>query len=145
MRLWRAGVLTGQAPAAGGQGLPITLVLVAATGALVLAAAAAVFLAGYQVARLNTAELARERSEVAIRLVVERTRGHLEPVRAQLEYLAGLIARERPDLAKSGTARPAARGIARGRAAGVGRRLRLAEAASGAGLPEPRGDTCRSG
>lgn len=72
----------------------IAVVLVAATAVLLASAVGLVLFAGYQVARLNTAELVRGRSEFLIGSIVERTRGHLDPVQAQLEFLADLITRE---------------------------------------------------
>jgi class 3 adenylate cyclase len=82
------------------RGAPIALVLAAATALLLFAAVGLVLFAGYRAAELNTAELVRQRSEAMVRSVVEHIRGHLDPVRAQLEYLAGILARERLDLAR---------------------------------------------
>jgi adenylate cyclase len=78
--------------------MPIALVLTAATALLLLAAVGLVLFAGYRAARLNTAELVRQRSEALVLSVVEHIRGHLDPVRAQLEYLAEIVAREQLDL-----------------------------------------------
>ena len=80
------------------QGTPIALALTAATALLLLAAVSLVLFAGYHAARLNTAELVRQRFEALVLSVVEHIRGHLDPVRAQLEYLAELVAREQLDL-----------------------------------------------
>jgi class 3 adenylate cyclase len=82
------------------RGAPIALALAAATALLLFAAVGLVLFAGYRAARLNTAELVRQRSEALVGSVVERIRDHLDPVRDQLEYLAGILARERLDLAR---------------------------------------------
>jgi class 3 adenylate cyclase len=82
------------------RGAPIALALGAATALLLFATVGLVLFAGYQAAKLNTAELVRERSEALVRSVVEHIRGHLDPVRAQLEYLAEIVARERLDLTR---------------------------------------------
>ena len=80
--------------------VPIALALVVATTVLLSVTVGFVLFAGYRTARLNTGELVRERSEYLIRSVVERTRAHLDPVRAQLEFLADLIERERLGIAQ---------------------------------------------
>ena len=86
---------------AGAQGAPIALVLAVAVALLLLTTVGLVLFAGYRTAKLNTAELVRQRSEAVVRSVVEHVRGHLDPVQAQLEYLAQIVARERLDLAHS--------------------------------------------
>ncbi|HEX2526445.1 MAG TPA: adenylate/guanylate cyclase domain-containing protein [Geminicoccus sp.] len=73
--------------------MPIAVALVVATAVLLSIAVGSVLVAGYRAARLNTAELVKERSEFLIRSVVERTRSHLEPVESQLAFLADLIIR----------------------------------------------------
>ena len=80
------------------RGLPITGVLVASVGALVFVAVALVFATGYQVARKNTEDLIREKTGLVIELVTESTRNHFDPVRAQLEFLAELVAEGEVDL-----------------------------------------------
>lgn len=60
---------------------------------LLLVAVALVFVAGYQVARVNTVELIRDKAQFAIDVIEQRVRAHLEPVRAQLDYLATLLER----------------------------------------------------
>ncbi len=74
------------------QGVPILVALMSAFGLLVLMAVVLVFIAGYEVARRNTTELIREKSDLLIESVIAQTRSHLEPARAQLEYLADLVA-----------------------------------------------------
>ena len=74
------------------QGVPIVVALVGAFGMLMLIAVALVFVAGYDVARRNTTELVREKSDLLIESVIAHNRYHLEPARAQLEYLADLVA-----------------------------------------------------
>ena len=96
----RRGLAVGAAASvpAKAQGTPIALALAAATALLLLAAVSLVLFAGYHAARLNTAELVRQRSEALVLSVIEHIRGHLDPVRAQLEYLAEIVAHERLDL-----------------------------------------------
>ena len=95
-RLAIEGAAPGSAEA---PGVPIALVLAVATALLLLTTVGPVLFAGYRTAKLNTAELVRQRSEAIVRSVVEHVRGHLDPVRAQLEYLTQIVARERLDLA----------------------------------------------
>ncbi|MDX6749304.1 adenylate/guanylate cyclase domain-containing protein [Geminicoccaceae bacterium 1502E] len=83
------------------RGAPIALALGAATALLLAVAVGLVLVTGYHAARLNTAELVRERSEFLVRSVVEHIRGLLDPIEAQLTYLAGIVARERLDLARA--------------------------------------------
>ena len=78
--------------------LPIVVALMAGFGLLVAVAVALVFTSGYQVARLNTTELTRDKSELLIDSILRRIQGHLDPARAQLEYLAGLIGARGLDL-----------------------------------------------
>jgi class 3 adenylate cyclase len=75
-------------------------VLAVATTLLLSVTVGLVLFTGYRAAKLNTAELVRQRSEAIVHSVVEHVRGHLDPVRAQLEYLADIVARERLDLAR---------------------------------------------
>jgi adenylate cyclase len=96
MRLTIEEVALGSAEA---RGMPIALVLTVATALLLLTSVGLVLFAGYRTAKLNTAELVRQRSETIVRSVAEHVRGHLDPVRAQLEYLTEIVARERLDLA----------------------------------------------
>ncbi|HET6522716.1 MAG TPA: adenylate/guanylate cyclase domain-containing protein [Geminicoccaceae bacterium] len=72
--------------------------LAAAMTLLLTIAVGLTLAAGYRVASLNTAELVGEHAEQVIRTIEERTRGHLDPVRAQLDHLAALIRREDLDL-----------------------------------------------
>ncbi|MDA0229160.1 MAG: adenylate/guanylate cyclase domain-containing protein [Proteobacteria bacterium] len=74
------------------QGVPILVALVSTFGLLMLIAVVLVFIAGYEVARRNTTELIREKSDMLIASVIAQNRSHLEPARAQLEYLADLVA-----------------------------------------------------
>ena len=56
------------------------------------------FLTGYEIARRNTAELVRDKGSLVVDLVINRTRSHLEPARAQIDYLSDLLADDRVDL-----------------------------------------------
>ncbi len=67
-------------------------------GLLVAVAVALVFSSGYQVARLNTTELTRDKSELLIDSISRRIQAHLDPAPAQLEYLARMIGAEGLDL-----------------------------------------------
>jgi adenylate cyclase len=78
--------------------VPIAVVLMLVTAVLLAAAVGLVLFAGYRAARLNTVELARQGSESLIRSVAERTRSYLDPVRAQLDFLAERIVRDSLDL-----------------------------------------------
>lgn len=95
----QSGPATAGAPPAG-RGVPIALALGAATGMLLALAVGLVLLTGYHAARLNTAELVRERSEFLVRSVVEHIRGLLDPIESQLTYLAAIVAREGLDLGR---------------------------------------------
>jgi adenylate cyclase len=94
----------GAEPRSGRRGWPIAVVLFAGVAGLLLVAVALVLVAGHQVARSNTVELIRDKGELVIDAIEQRVRGHLDPVRAQLDYLAKLIEggpltpAERPDL-----------------------------------------------
>lgn len=74
------------------RGLPIAAVLVGGIGLLVVVAVALVFVAGYEVARRNTTDLIREKSDLLIESIIAQNRDYLEPVGAQLEYVADLMA-----------------------------------------------------
>jgi len=74
-------------------GLPISTVLAAGFCLLTLLALALVLVVSYDVARRNTSELVRDKSELVMHSMRERVRAHVEPVRAQLDYLAGYLAR----------------------------------------------------
>jgi len=78
--------------------MSIAVALLVTTTLLLSVAVGFVLFAGYRVAQLNTTELVRARSEFLISSVAERTRVHLDPVRAQLEFLAEQMAREDLDL-----------------------------------------------
>jgi class 3 adenylate cyclase len=80
------------------QGVPIAVVLIAGMALLLLIAISLMFLAGYRIARSNTAELVRDKAELVIRSIDERIRSHLDPVEAQLDFLVEMIERERLDL-----------------------------------------------
>ena len=69
-----------------------------ATAVLLSVNVGVVLFLGYRAARLNTAELVSSSSESLIQSVVDRTRSHLNPVQAQLQFLASLITREHIDL-----------------------------------------------
>lgn len=61
-------------------------------GLLVFVAAASVLGIGLWSAQKNTVELLRDRSELSVDLLVQRLRGHLDPVMEANSTLAGLIA-----------------------------------------------------
>ncbi len=67
-------------------------------GALVFTAAASVLAIGLWSARENTVLLLRDRTELSIDLLLERLRGHLDPVMKANAYLAQLIADGDTDL-----------------------------------------------
>ena len=69
----------------------------AAVDVLVLTAVAPVIAAGYAVARRNTVEPIRDKADLVDAAIIERTRTHLEPARAQLEFLAALVPEGRLD------------------------------------------------
>lgn len=73
--------------------LPVTVVIVASIGVPLLSAVGLVTWASLDIARRNTVELTRDKAELVIASIIERTRGHLEPVSEQVAYLAGLISR----------------------------------------------------
>jgi class 3 adenylate cyclase len=77
--------------------LPIALVLVLGFGGLTVATVAGVLYLGLSSASRNTIELMRDKIELTVGTLVRRTRQHLEPARAQAEYLARLIADGRVD------------------------------------------------
>ncbi len=81
--------------------VPISIALVVGTALLLAVTAGFVLFAGYRAARLNTGELAREGAESMIRSMVERTRAHLDPVQAQLDFLSQQIVRQRLDLTQA--------------------------------------------
>ena len=83
-------------------GLPIAHAILGGIGGLVLVAVALVFVAGYEVARRNTTELIRDKAELIIDSIIERTRAHLDPAQAQIVFLAGLMADEAVDLTDTG-------------------------------------------
>ena len=76
----------------------IAVALVVAVAVLLSVNVGVVLYLGYRAAQLNTAELVSNSSVAMIKSVVDRTRSHLDPVQAQLEFLAKLIERERIDL-----------------------------------------------
>lgn len=82
----------GQAGGRRRRGVPIAAALVGGIGLLVLMAVALVFIAGYEVARRNTTDLIREKSDLSIESIIAQDRDYLEPVGAQLKYIADLIA-----------------------------------------------------
>ena len=78
--------------------LPITFVLVFGIGVLVTAAIVLVFLASFQVARLNTVELTRDKAELLMERMIERIEQHLIPVEFQIETVASLLVTRDIDL-----------------------------------------------
>lgn len=75
-------------------GWPIVGVLTLAIGLLLLLTITLFFAASYQIARDSAAELVRDKSELALDSIEQRVRSQLDPVEAQIEYLASLIERE---------------------------------------------------
>ena len=78
-------------------GLPITWLLSLTLIGLVLTAVLPVVALGYYAARESTGRLLRDRAELVLDLVVERLGAHLDPVRAQMTYLAAAIREGRID------------------------------------------------
>ena len=76
--------------------------MVAGISLLALLAVVLVSAVGYQIARTNTSELMREKSELLIQSIDQRVHSHLEPVRIQLEYLATLFETGHVDLYDEG-------------------------------------------
>ncbi|WP_342242209.1 adenylate/guanylate cyclase domain-containing protein [Inquilinus sp. OTU3971] len=83
---------SGPSQPASRRGLPIAFGLAAAIGLILLLTVAPTLLVGYETARRNTAELVRDKAELAIHSMEQRVRLHLDPVAAQLEYLGRLVA-----------------------------------------------------
>lgn len=77
--------------------IPIATALMISVGLLVAGAMAAVYVAGYEVARRNTIELMRQRGGLILDLISERIDNHLRPANAQLDYLAKQSAAGRID------------------------------------------------
>ena len=75
------------------RGLPIAWLLPMVLTGLVLLAVIPVLLLGYLGARDNTDRLMRDRSELALDVLVDRIKAHLDPVRAQLAHVADAVAR----------------------------------------------------
>ena len=73
--------------------LPMTVVIVASICVPLLTAVGLVAWASLDIARRNTVELTRDKAELVIASIIERTRDHLDPVSEQVTYLAGLISR----------------------------------------------------
>ena len=82
------------------RGWPIAIVLILGTGLFLLVVGALVSAASYQIARSGTAELVRDKSELLMRSIEERVRNQLDPVEAQLQYLARLIKQGGLDLSQ---------------------------------------------
>ncbi len=80
------------------RGWPISVVLVCGIALPVVLAAVLIYVAGYEVARRNTSELARDKSEILIHSIERRVHSHLEPVRTQLEYISEIMEEEALDL-----------------------------------------------
>ena len=87
--------------ASGPRGWPIAIVLILGTGLFLLVVGALVSAASYQIARSGTAELVRDKSELLMRSIEERVRSQLDPVEAQLQYLARLIKQGELDLGQT--------------------------------------------
>lgn len=79
-------------------GWPIVSVLTLAIGLLLLLTISLLFVASYQIARHSAVELVRDKSELALDSIEQRVRSQLDPVAAQIEYLAVLIERDGLDL-----------------------------------------------
>ncbi len=75
------------------RGAPIGLVLMVANGLLVVVAVVVILIAGYGVARRNTTELLVDKATLVLDVVEEGIADHLNPVRAQVDYLADVLAR----------------------------------------------------
>ena len=72
--------------------MAIGTVLALGFGFLVFVAAASVLGIGLWSAQRNTVELLRDRSELSVDVLVQRLRGHLDPVMEANSFLATLIA-----------------------------------------------------
>ncbi|MDQ4061434.1 MAG: adenylate/guanylate cyclase domain-containing protein [Pseudomonadota bacterium] len=72
-------------------GIPITRLLPPAFAALVVVTVLPVLVLGFLGARDNTYRLLRDRNELTIDGLTERVAAHLDPVRAQLDYIAQAI------------------------------------------------------
>ena len=72
-------------------GMPIAWLLPLVLTVLVLAAVVPVVLLGYLGARDNTDRLMRDRGELVLDVVVDRVAAHLDPVHAQLAYVADAV------------------------------------------------------
>ena len=82
------------------RGWPIAIVLILGTGLFLLVVGVLASAASYQIARSGTAELVRDKSELLMRSIEERVRSQLDPVEAQLQYLARLIKQGGLDLSQ---------------------------------------------
>ena len=82
------GAGRGRNGGAGRRAVSIRTGLLAAMIAVTGAAVVLVYLGAAGVARLNTEELIRDKSDLILRAVEERTRAQLDPIEAQLGYLA---------------------------------------------------------
>ena len=74
------------------RGIPIAFALGLGSGLLTLLTMAIVLAAGYETARRNTAELVADKAALIVRTIDERLQRHIEPVEAQLRFLAQKLA-----------------------------------------------------
>ena len=79
-------------------GWPIASILTLGVALLLVLALGAIFVASYLIARSNTTELVRDKAELVVDALENRIRSHLDPVYAQLGYLAEVLQRRRVDL-----------------------------------------------
>jgi adenylate cyclase len=87
-------------------GMPISLLLPLVLTALIAAAVLPVVVLGFFGARDNTGRLLRDRSEFVLEAVVDRIVAHLDPVRAQVDYIARAVALGVIDPRDEATMRP---------------------------------------
>lgn len=71
--------------------LPITVVMTAGFGGLMLVAVASVFWLGVQTSGKNTYNLLTDKAELAMNLAEAKVRAQLDPARNQVEYLTGIL------------------------------------------------------
>jgi adenylate cyclase len=79
-------------------GWPIASILTLGVALLLLLALGAIFGASYLIARSNTTELVRDKAELVVGALENRIRSHLDPVYAQLGYLAEVLQQRHLDL-----------------------------------------------
>jgi len=79
-------------------GWPIAGILTLGVALLLLFALVTIFGASYLIAGSNTTELVRDKAELVVGSLEDRIRSHLDPVYAQLGYVAELLQRRRVGL-----------------------------------------------